>query len=629
MTKIAADGSSIALSTSNIGMQAKILGTADAFRYIKLLPGVQVTNDYTAGISIHGCEYSHTIVDMDGATIFYPYHLLGLFSLCNADHFPSVVVEKSIHTPQFPNRLGGKISILPHRTIPDKFGMAVDVGMISSGISLAIPLSARCALYLSGRLSYVNLLYSPILSNQKNKLNYDFYDTNLTFIYKHSDSDQLSISALYSNDGLKTENSVNKLMINTLWDNLATVASWSHRGDISHKMTISASQYTNNMSLEMPHWAYKMPTNLLQIGIKEDVEFLLNEKWTLCAGGAYEFTRVREYDNHTQYPLYNNTSESRLYTQATYHINDQWQIAAGAKATYYCVADYNKIVVDPSLTLKLSLPHDNTLSLHAGIYHQFLHQAGFNNLGLPIDFWFVSNADIEPQKAYSVSALFKGRIAPIDIDVTAEIYYKQIYNQPEYVGGVMEFAGGNGLNKEKIKSSDGFNTGLDIMLQKSFGKLSGWISYSLGFARRIIPGIADYYVPSSQEALNNLSLSINYKLNNHWTFGSNFTYGTGAPITPVKAAYILHQNIISEYGEYNSARLPDYHRLDLSATYTFASKKNSPLRHSINLSIVNVYAGENVVYEYFTVDDGKLVFDRVSTLISIMPSISYRMELGK
>ncbi len=115
LTSISSHAEKISLSSQRLGYQAKILGNADAFRYIQLLPGVSTNNDYTTGTSIQGCEFSHSVVEMEGATLFYPYHLLGIFSTCNNDHFSNISIEKSIHSSNFANRLGGKIEIQPKK----------------------------------------------------------------------------------------------------------------------------------------------------------------------------------------------------------------------------------------------------------------------------------------------------------------------------------------------------------------------------------------------------------------------------------------------------------------------------------------------------------------------------------
>lgn len=636
MTKMKRDGSLFSISTQNIGGQSRILGTADAFRYLQMMSGVATNTDYTAGISVQGCEFSHTIVNMDGATLFYPYHLLGIFSTCNADHFPVLSLEKSLHTASFPNRLGGEITVNSHTQVPQQPGLTADVGLISSGLSLALPISSQCGLYLSGRASYLNWLYAPLLKTDKDNYGYEYYDANLTFLYRPNDADRFSLTAFYGGDVLSNKRDINFVDLRVDWSNFAVAASWSHEGAVSHKTTVSVSDFRNFFEVQAPNMSYVIPSNISQISLKEHIDTKLHDRLLLNAGVVIDANRLMNYRNidHSepgQSNSYKNVWESRLYAQLEYSINTIFQLSAGAKATYYYIPGYNSFVVDPSLTFRAFMPHDNVLSLHAGIYHQYIHQVGYSDLGLPIDFWIFADDNILPQKAYSTTLTWRTAIKPIDVDVTVELYYKRMLQQMEFYGSVIQsIEAGFDFGKYML-SSHGFNTGIDVMLQKRFGKLSGWVSYSLGFARRIIPGITHTYVPSSKESLHNLSLSLHYKLNEQWSFAANFLYATGQPFTPSHFAYIYNHNIIYEYGAYNSWRLPDYHRMDLSVTYNIPTKPGSLLRHSVNLSLVNVYGNRNVLFEYFSYDkeNNTFLYDSNVSLFSFLPSISYRIELGR
>ena len=55
-------------------------------------------------------------------------------------------------------------------------------------------------------------------------------------------------------------------------------------------------------------------------------------------------------------------------------------------------------------------------------------------------------------------------------------------------------------------------------------------------------------------------------------FGVVFIYGTGKLFTLVHGFFIVEQQINLYYGPRNSARLDDYHRMDISATFTLELK---------------------------------------------------------
>lgn len=636
LTSISSHAEKISLSSQRLGNQAKILGNADAFRYIQLLPGVSTNNDYTTGTSIQGCEFSHSVVEMEGATLFYPYHLLGIFSTCNNDHFSNISIEKSIHSSDFANRLGGKIEIQPKKNLPEKLTGSADVGLISSGISMSIPISSKCGLILSGRISYLNALYSPLLENDENKLRYDFYDTNLTFLYRKDKYNTFTVNAMLGKDKISNFNKESYLDLKSKWNNFAFSSSWEHKGKIAHKTNIACSYFKNDISVLMPDFTINLPAKITQISIKENISCQLNEKWNLNSGIASDFHRILKnrsyseglYDNNKTFKGYNNDNETRLFGDITFSPDNNWAFSTGIKNTVYSTHNFNNFSTDPYFTLKYKHHKIGSLAVHAGIYHQYIHQAGLSACGLPMDFWFISDNYTPKQKAYSLAATWTHKIPRVNIDFSAEIYYKRMLNQLEFNGSVMNVI----LNENDLKSnlitSNGFNTGIDIMLQKRFGKISGWLSYSIGFARRKIPDLASGYVPSSRESLHNLSVTANYKHNELFSYAANFVFASGTPTTPIKSVFVIGENVLCEYGKFNSHNLPDYHRLDLSCTFTFPQKVNSRCSHSLNLSIVNAYANKNIALQYFSLskESSSFIFKDISTMFKVLPSLSYRLE---
>ena len=95
------------------------------------------------------------------------------------------------------------------------------------------------------------------------------------------------------------------------------------------------------------------------------------------------------------------------------------------------------------------------------------------------------------------------------------------------------------------------------------------------------------------------------------------------------ALYMVGENIIHEYGDYNGARMPDYHRLDLSATYIL--HKGRRMEGSLNLSVYNVYARQNPLYLDIMVkyneENNNIGVNLVGrSLYSILPSLGYSLK---
>ena len=129
------------LDVDALGKIMRVGGEADPLRYVRLMPGIGVGSDYSAGLSVDGTDPSQSLVSVDGAPLFFPYHFGGLFSILNESHFPKVTLRKSIHPVSMPSRLGGCISVDSRDYPIRKPRGEVNVGMMASSLSASVPLS--------------------------------------------------------------------------------------------------------------------------------------------------------------------------------------------------------------------------------------------------------------------------------------------------------------------------------------------------------------------------------------------------------------------------------------------------------------------------------------------------------
>lgn len=90
---------------------------------------------------------------------------------------------------------------------------------------------------------------------------------------------------------------------------------------------------------------------------------------------------------------------------------------------------------------------------------------------------------------------------------------------------------------------------------------------------REVPGINEGNAyPSSYDRTHVASVVANYHLSKRWNLSSTWVYSTGNPTSYPVAKYDVQGTTYYYYSARNSNRIPDYHRLDISATYDF--KKN-------------------------------------------------------
>ena len=143
----------LSVDIKGLDLLPKFLGTADPMRYLQTIWGVQTNSETTAGIYIQGCDDYHTILTINGAPVYYPSHLLGLFSSFIPAHFQTMNVEKSAHSASFPNRLGGGVELVPNTNFERKIGVDGNIGLIGAELTLPVSVGSKSDLFLSARSS--------------------------------------------------------------------------------------------------------------------------------------------------------------------------------------------------------------------------------------------------------------------------------------------------------------------------------------------------------------------------------------------------------------------------------------------------------------------------------------------
>ena len=144
--------------------------------------------------------------------------------------------------------------------------------------------------------------------------------------------------------------------------------------------------------------------------------------------------------------------------------------------------------------------------------------------------------------------------------------------------------------------------------------------------------------PYRYDRTHDLSVVANYTLSRQWNFSTVFVFGTGNALTmPTgRVNYNVGFNVsqrtasytsMNQYEEINNYRLPAYHRLDISATYTPVPKKKKRFSSSWNFNVYNVYNRQNPYFIYVDVNQsekslqGKMVY-----LFPITPAIGWNFK---
>ena len=284
--------------------------------------------------------------------------------------------------------------------------------------------------------------------------------------------------------------------------------------------------------------------------------------------------------------------------------------------------------LEPRLGIKYSVDRNSSVKASYNRMVQNLHLISNTNSPTPLDIWLPSNKYIKPLVSDQVALGYFRNFLHDAFETSVEAYYKKMKNVIDYKDGAQLFLKED-LETELLRG-DGYSYGLEMLVKKQQGKLTGWISYTLARTMRKVPGINEGKAyPSAYDRTHDVSLILSYEMNKRWTISANWVYATGNPVSYPAAKYDILGNTLYYYTSRNSNRTPDYHRLDLSVNYDFKKNDHRKFKQSLNLSFYNVYARKNaysVTFRQNAENPNISEAVRLSIIGTVIPSLTYNFN---
>jgi len=608
----------------------RTLGEADALNFIKLLPGVTTMSDYSAGVSIDGMNYANNLYLLGGIPVHFPYHFGGFFSTFNPVLYPDIKVRKSIRGATSPTCLGGVVGASQSKRPDITTHANINIGMVASSIAVEVPVDKGVTISAAGRICYLNLFYSGLLGGHNTTIDYDFYDTDLTAHWAIDDKNTLRATLHHNTDRLGYHQTQSTLLTAMKWHNTLGGAEWQSIHDsytMQHRLYYS--YFANRLGMAITEIGVDGNNSFAQAGLEGS--FRLYPAEPLQLDLAYSLHRYSYVPQRVathgmgeggNYATTRQKSQLGEIAADLSWLHSSFKIKGGAKFMAYGAGSYHSINADPELTATYTR-RKWSLSLHAGASSQYIHQVGMSEIGMSSNFKFGAGAVAPPERSWNFVA--SGTCNPLKkLSLAADVYYKIVRYQPEYSSTIVELAAPDYNAFDYIKTYNGYNIGGSAMAALTTEAVQAMASYGYCVARRRMPSSGRTFTPSS-EIRHSLKLNALWKISRHWEVNGTFSLASGRPYTPIMAMYMIGERVMIEYGEYNSARMPVYHRLDLGGAYSFNTKGRLPLRHRIELAVLNVYASRNVELYTYTYDILKHIFRRreLVSLYSTLPSLSY------
>jgi len=645
-----------------------LFGEKDVIKSLAAIPGIKFYGDGSTIFYVRGGSRDQNYVTIDEAPVYNPMHLLGFFSTV----VPDAVKDIQVYKGDFPANYGGRLSSLVDIRTKDgnmqQFGMDASFGLISSRLSIEGPIwKDRISYFISGRKSYfhrplerlnpeLNDLY---FSDLHAKLNFRINEKNRLFFSVYTSSDVYQ-AALGSDQvaGISWRNSTSTLRWNHLFSDrlFSNITFYTGRYDYYMYTDLNLGNYWNshidNFSMKADFTWYISPTNTLRFGARIGQNFM-------NPGNYYVNRRlfVMPYEISTK-----SANESNLYASDQIILSDNLSLRVGLRltawnnigpATEYSVENgslrtdeyysgqiyYSQGAADPRISLVYKNPNNDILKFSYSRTSQFEHL--ITNSISPfstLEVWLPSGPNIKPQRSGQLTIGYTHKFGETDLYFESEAYVKKMRNQIDYKDHAKLLL--NPFLESQLLFGEGNAYGIETMLSKKAGRLSGWLSYTLSRSFLQVQGINNNKpYPSYGDRPHDLSLFISYRIKPRLELTSNFIYMTGSPFTAPTAFYYYENIQVPIYDKRNNDRLPDYHRLDLALNWNLR-KKEGRFNHELIFSVYNVYGRKNPVAIHFNkieLEGGQLVipydFYSKPTLVpsqmylyQMVPSVSYHFS---
>ena len=593
-----------------------ILGNADPLHFAQMLPSMQSSSELDAGIHIQGCDHQHNMISIDGVPIYDASHLLGLFSVFNPGHFKTMTYST---VAEGVNRLGGSIDMQTDKSVAESMGGEASLGLISAQGTVRVPLSRKGTLTVSGRRSFLDILYGNSIKIDDAPLDYGFTDLNATAVWAPSGRDRIWADFYYGSDHLDSGMQSYDISTTADWSNTAASLHWRHS---RLEQTLYHSLHRNKVLVDWQMRRITTPSHMQSTGYR-----------AVWRNDALQFgADIAMHEALPQSPSVSGGSTD--YEPESIQRAGEGRISAGWKGScglrldysanmagswYYTPENGSQFSLSPEASVSLNFFRSGRVELRGGLRHQYLFQTGLSNLGFPVEFWLPAGRYGKPQKSLWSSLSYNLDIHGGDACFCAELYGRSLSGQLEYTGTLLDFINGSYSLRDALEQGDGRNYGVNLMLHKMTGRLTGWAGFSLGRSLRTFDG--DTW-PSNHERLAEFNLVGSYKIGS-WELGGTFLAAGGTPFTKAREFYLVNGRLVAVFGEHNAARLAPYIRLDLNARLNFRSRGR--LQQGLNFSVYNATAHKQEIYRSLKIHRNAGTFGYVPMYlgVTVLPSVAY------
>jgi hypothetical protein len=658
----------IDLSMNRMRSVPVIFGEIDPLKTLQLFPGVSNAGEGNSGLYVRGGGPDQNLILLDDAVVYNSGHLFGFFSIFNGDAIKNTTLIKGGMPAQYGGRLSSVLDISMKDGNMKNFQAEGGIGSISSRLAIQGPVvKDKASFMVSGRRTYIDALVKPFIKkgSQFYGSGYYFYDLNAKFNYKFSNKDRLYISGYFGRDVFDFVNNQRQFDVNIPWGNSTLTTRWNHvfNKKLFMNTTVVYNDYDFALGALQNNFNFTLKSGIRDVNIKSDLDHYLSPEHKLKYGLQYTFHRFSPsvVSGQQDSVVFNpNNSQLKYAREMAAYVQDDWEISNDLKMSYGLrwsgfqqVGPYTKYATDnfgnrldsvvfnggepikfysgfePRATLRYSLNEETSIKGSVSRNRQYIHLVSNSGTTLPTDVWVPSTFRVKPQLSWQYAAGIFKNFKDNTYETSIEVYYKSMKNQIEYREG---YTPSIKDPEEEFVFGDGWSYGAEFFFNKTRGRFTGWIGYTLAWSWRKFADLnkGNKY-PAKFDRRHDLSVVGIYEMNSKWKLSAVFVYATGNAASLPEKFYLVEGVLTQQYSTINKYRLPSYHRLDISATYTPVPKKVKKISSSWNFSIYNAYSRKNPYFFYFdqtgSAFDGTLqVQAKQVSLFPVIPSVTYNFK---
>jgi hypothetical protein len=646
------------LTSKEIRNIPALLGERDVLKTVQLLPGIKSAGDGNSGFYVRGGAADQNLIMLDEATVYNASHLLGFFSTFNSDAIKDVTVYKGGMPAQYGGRLSSVLDIKMNDGNNQDYSVSGGIGLISAKLNVEGPIQKdKSSFLVTGRRTYADMFLKLAKDSSLRDNTLYFYDLNAKLNYSIGSKDRIYLSGYFGKDRLAAGET-----FGMDWGNSTGTFRWNHifSNKLFSNTSAIFSNYDYNISIRSGANDFDIFSQIRDWNLKQEFQWYLTNRNNIRFGFNTIYHTIRPGEVR---PVSDKSSineallqkryswENAIYATNTWKAADKLQITYGLRLTLFSILGkgdfYNitpegevsdtlsyktgqfvKTYVNPEPRLAVSYQLNPVSSVKASYVRnvQNLHLISNSTTSSPTDKWVASTNIIRPEISDLFAVGYYRNLWENAYELTVETYYKTMQHQIDYRDGANVYINSDAIETQLLFGK-GRAYGIEWQFKKKAGKLTGWLSYTLSKTEKKINGINNNnWYNARQDRTHDIALVVSYQLNKKWTLSANWIFYTGNAVTFPAGKYKVDDQVVFYYTERNGYRMPDYHRLDIGATWLLKQKKR--FSSELNFSLYNAYGRENAYTITFreSKDDPERTEAVQLALFRFIPSISYNFK---